>query len=69
MGRICSLEGRRVDQGLRSQPAKYLNTVQYECGPIEMLLAGGRVWVTMDLGLSLLCTSVTEQYAGGQVCC
>ena len=58
-----------MDQGLRSQPAVYSGTVQYEGGPSEKLLAGGRGLVTLDFGLSLYCALVTEQYAGGQVCC
>ena len=57
-----------MDQGLRSQPAVYSGTVQYEGGPSEKLLAGGRGWVTVDFGLSLFCALVTDQYAGGQVC-
>ena len=56
-----------MDHGLRSQPAVYSGTVQCKGGPSEILLAGGRVWVTMDFGLSLFCAPVTEQCAGGQV--
>ena len=57
--------GRRVDQGLRSQHAVYLSTEQYEGGPSEKLLAGGRVLVTLDFGLSLFCAPCHRTVCGG----
>ena len=54
-----------MDQGLRSKPAVYSSTVQYEGGPSEKLLAGGRGWVTLDFGLSLFCAPCHRTVCGG----
>ena len=46
---------KKEEHGLASYEAVEEDTVQCEGGHSEMLLAGGTVLVTMDIGLSLFC--------------